>query len=115
VDAFIAGVGTGGTLMGVGRRLKEANPRRSSSPSSRTLDSGAGLRNLEEGFIPLILDLQMLDGKVLVRQDAFLRPPRSWLAKRSLLLCRRVPYSTPRSRLRRASEGGMSFSLRHGG
>ena len=68
VDAFVGGVGTGGTLMGVGRRLKEANPRTlvfavEPHPGYQV----QGLRSLEEGFIPPILDFSMLDGKVLVR------------------------------------------------
>jgi len=68
VDAFVAGLGTGGTLMGVGRRLKEVN--------SETLviavephpgNQVQGLRSLAEGFVPPLLDYSVLDGKILVR------------------------------------------------
>jgi len=74
VDVFIAGLGTGGTLMGVGRRLKERNPQTKviavvPSPGDEIM----GLRCLEEGFVPPILDLNLLDGRVMVpSRDAFL-------------------------------------------
>jgi [CysO sulfur-carrier protein]-thiocarboxylate-dependent cysteine synthase len=70
VDVFVAGLGTGGTLMGVGRRLKEHNP--SVQIVAAEPDAGEqvqGLRNLDEGFVPPILDLGLLDRKVVVRGD----------------------------------------------
>lgn len=73
VDVFVAGLGTGGTLMGVGRRLKEARPQ--TKVIAIEPHPGAhvqGLRSLAEGYIPPILDLAALDGKILVRgADAF--------------------------------------------
>ena len=67
VDVFIAGLGTGGTLMGVGRRLKEHNPRvKVIAAEPHPGDVVQGLRSLDEGFIPPILDLGLLDGKILV-------------------------------------------------
>ncbi|MBI2866616.1 MAG: cysteine synthase family protein [Chloroflexi bacterium] len=73
VDAFVAGLGTGGTLMGIGRRLKEANPEtRVVAAAPRPGDTISGLRSLEEGFIPPILDLKLLDSRIMVdSQDAF--------------------------------------------
>ena len=73
VDIFVAGLGTGGTLMGVGRRLKEHNPDikviAAAPQPSYLID---GLRSLEEGFTPPILDLSLLDGRILVADtDAF--------------------------------------------
>lgn len=68
VDVFVAGLGTGGTLMGVGQRLKEA--RRDIKVIAIEPHPGAqvqGLRSLAEGYIPPILDLAALDGKILVR------------------------------------------------
>lgn len=66
VDAFVAGLGTGGTLMGVGRRLKEHNPRvRVIAVEPEQGDMVQGLRNLGDGFIPPILDLDLLDGKII--------------------------------------------------
>ena len=67
VDVFVAGLGTGGTLMGVGRRLKEANPKTQViAVEPHPGDLVQGLRSLEEGFIPPILDMSLLDGKLLV-------------------------------------------------
>ena len=67
VDVFIAGLGTGGTLMGVGRRLREHNPKvKVIAVEPHPGDLVQGLRSLEEGFIPPILDLSLLDGKIIV-------------------------------------------------
>ncbi len=67
VDVFVAGLGTGGTLMGVGRRLKEANSATQIiAVEPHPGNQLQGLRNLAEGFIPPILDLDFLDGKILV-------------------------------------------------
>ncbi|MBI2459975.1 MAG: cysteine synthase family protein [Candidatus Rokubacteria bacterium] len=68
IGCFVAGLGTGGTLMGVGRRLKEAAPRtRVIAVEPEPGEQVQGLRSLEEGFVPPILDLALLDGKVLVK------------------------------------------------
>ena len=66
-DVFIAGLGTGGTLMGVGRRLKEANSATQViAVEPHPGNQLQGLRSLAEGFIPPILDLDFQDGKILV-------------------------------------------------
>jgi cysteine synthase B len=68
VDAFVAGLGTGGTLMGVGRRLKEVNPAtRVIAIEPHPGNQVQGLKSLEDGFIPPLLDHRMLDAKILVR------------------------------------------------
>src|SRR3954452_20877486 len=68
VDVFVAGLGTGGTLMGVGRRLKEHNPNvQIVAAEPHSDDTVSGLRSLDHGFIPPILDLNMLDRKIVVR------------------------------------------------
>jgi [CysO sulfur-carrier protein]-thiocarboxylate-dependent cysteine synthase len=67
VDAFVAGLGTGGTLMGCSRRLREANPDVvivAAEPLQG--DPVMGLRSLEDGYTPPILDIAQLDRKVLV-------------------------------------------------
>jgi cysteine synthase len=67
VTAFVAGLGTGGTLMGNGRRLKEENPDTlivAAEPMQGELVQG--LRSLEDGFIPPIIDLSLLDRKIFV-------------------------------------------------
>ena len=67
VTAFVAGLGTGGTLMGVGRCLKEHDPEAkviAAEPMQGELVQG--LRSLDDGFIPPILDLSVLDRKIMV-------------------------------------------------
>jgi [CysO sulfur-carrier protein]-thiocarboxylate-dependent cysteine synthase len=67
VAAFVAGLGTGGTLMGVGRRLKEHDPQTkivAAEPMQGELVQG--LRSLDDGFIPPIIDLSLLDRKIMV-------------------------------------------------
>ncbi len=73
VDVFVAGLGTGGTLMGVGRRLREHNPNvKIIAVEPHPGDQLQGLRSLEEGFIPPILNVDELDGKVLMHgRDGF--------------------------------------------
>lgn len=72
-DVFIAGLGTGGTLMGVGRRLKEHNPKvRLVAVVPHPDDIIQGLRNLDEGFIPPIIDVSFLDSRILIEsKEAF--------------------------------------------
>ena len=67
VTAFVAGLGTGGTLMGVGRRLKENDPETkivAAEPMQGELVQG--LRSLDDGFIPPIIDISLLDRKIMV-------------------------------------------------
>jgi len=67
VTAFVGGLGTGGTLMGNGRRLKEENPDTllvAAEPLQGELVQG--LRSLEDGYIPPILDVSLLDRKIFV-------------------------------------------------
>src|SRR4051794_10437531 len=67
VAAFVGGLGTGGTLMGNGRRLKEADPETlvvAAEPKQGELVQG--LRSLDDGFIPPIIDLSLLDRKIMV-------------------------------------------------
>jgi [CysO sulfur-carrier protein]-thiocarboxylate-dependent cysteine synthase len=74
VAAFVGGLGTGGTLMGVGRRLKEHDPATkivAAEPMQGELVQG--LRSLDDGFIPPIIDLAVLDRKIMVsNRDAIL-------------------------------------------
>jgi cysteine synthase B len=67
VDIVVAGLGTGGTLMGVGERLRESFPDvvvAAAEPLPG--DPVMGLRSLDEGYVPPILDVAKLDRKVLV-------------------------------------------------
>ena len=73
VDMLITGIGTGGTLMGVGKRLKEYNPQlKVIGVEPKMGDQLQGLRSLEEGYIPPLLDMSLLDGRFIVdTQEAF--------------------------------------------
>ena len=67
IDAVVAGLGTGGTLMGTGDRLRESFPDvvvAAAEPLPG--DPVMGLRSLDEGYVPPILDVSKLDRKVLV-------------------------------------------------
>jgi cysteine synthase len=67
VDVFVAGLGTGGTLTGVGRYLKRERPAvRIVAAEPLPGELVQGLRSLDEGFVPPVLDASVLDDKFLV-------------------------------------------------
>ena len=68
VTAFVAGLGTGGTLMGNGRRFKEEFGDAVKIVAAEPMQGEPvqGLRSLEDGFIPPIIDLSVLDRKIFV-------------------------------------------------
>ncbi len=67
IDVFVAGLGTGGTLTGTGRFLKEMKPGvKVVAAVPHPGDLVQGLRSLEEGFIPPVLDERVLDAKIVV-------------------------------------------------
>jgi len=67
VDAFVAGLGTGGTLMGAGRRLREAFPGiQVVAAEPLPGDPVMGLRSLDDGYVPPVLHVEELDRKLLV-------------------------------------------------
>ena len=67
IDVFVAGMGTGGTLTGIGHYLKEQKPGvKIVAAVPHPGDLVQGLRSLEEGFIPPVLDESILDGKIVV-------------------------------------------------
>jgi [CysO sulfur-carrier protein]-thiocarboxylate-dependent cysteine synthase len=75
VAAFVAGLGTGGTLMGNGRRLKETFGDAVKIVAAEPMQGEPvqGLRSLDDGFIPPIIDLSLLDRKIFVtNRDAIL-------------------------------------------
>jgi cysteine synthase B len=70
VDVLVAGLGTGGTLMGTGERLRERFPELVVAAAEPLPgDPVMGLRSLEEGYVPPILDVSKLDRKVLVSNE----------------------------------------------
>lgn len=70
VSMFVAGLGTGGTLMGVGRALREHNPDvKVVAAAPHPDDKVQGLRSIEHGFIPPVLDLDALDARIMVEAE----------------------------------------------
>jgi cysteine synthase len=85
VDVVVAGLGTGGTLMGVGERLRESFPDvvvAAAEPLPG--DPVMGLRSLDEGYVPPILDVSKLDRKVLVSNEDSVREVRRLLDEEGL-------------------------------
>jgi [CysO sulfur-carrier protein]-thiocarboxylate-dependent cysteine synthase len=77
LDVFVAGLGTGGTLTGNGRRLKEYNPAiRIVAAEPLQGDAVQGLRSLEDGFVPPVLDQSLLDARILVSSRDAIRRTR---------------------------------------
>ena len=77
VTHFVAGLGTGGTLTGVGRRLHRHDPGIKVIAAEPELgDLVYGLRSLDDGFVPPIFDETLLDRKFLVSSSDSLRATR---------------------------------------
>jgi cysteine synthase B len=77
LDVFVAGLGTGGTLTGSARRLKEYNPAIKIVAAEPLQGDGVqGLRSLEDGFVPPVLDQSLLDTKILVNGASAIRRTR---------------------------------------
>lgn len=86
VDAFVCGLGTSGTAMGVGKRLKEHNPNlKLVVAEPRSGENLQGLRSLDDGYMPPILDLNLLDAKILVNSVNSFRATREVLRREGLL------------------------------
>ena len=80
VDILVAGLGTGGTLMGTGERLRESFPDVAVAAAEPLPgDAVMGLRSLDEGYVPPILDVSKLDRKVLVSNEESVREVRRLL------------------------------------
>jgi [CysO sulfur-carrier protein]-thiocarboxylate-dependent cysteine synthase len=80
VDVLVAGLGTGGTLMGAGERLRERFPELVVAAAEPLPgDPVMGLRSLDEGYVPPILDVSKLDRKVLVSNEESVREVRRLL------------------------------------
>jgi cysteine synthase B len=86
VDVLVAGLGTGGTLMGAGERLRETFPDvvvAAAEPMPG--DPVMGLRSLDDGYVPPILDVTRLDRKVLVSNEDSVSTVRELLRLEGIL------------------------------
>lgn len=82
ISAFVAGLGTGGTLMGVSRYLKEQNPAIQIVAVEPMMGEVVqGLRSLEAGYVPPIIDLTRLDRKFVVSNAQSVKAQRALLQK----------------------------------
>jgi cysteine synthase B len=82
LDVVVAGLGTGGTLMGAGRRLRETFPEVTVAAAEPLPgDPVMGLRSLEDGYVPPILDVAQLDRKVLASNADAVAGLRALLAQ----------------------------------
>jgi cysteine synthase B len=110
VKAFVAGLGTGGTLTGVGRRLKEHDPDVKVVAAEPELGELVyGLRSLEEGYIPPIFDPDILDGKIKVRARESIVWTRELLRKEGIfsgISAGAVIWVAQRTAERLAASGG---------
>ncbi|MEX2100173.1 MAG: cysteine synthase family protein, partial [Acidimicrobiia bacterium] len=85
VSAFVAGLGTGGTLTGVGRRLKEHDPAiQVFAAEPEYGDLVYGLRNIDEGFVPPVLDQDVLDSRIKVNSLNALRSTRELVEREGI-------------------------------
>jgi len=86
VDVLVAGLGTGGTLMGAGARLRESFPGvivAAAEPLPG--DPVMGLRSLEDGYVPPILDVAKIDRKLLVSNEDAVDGVRALLGEEGIL------------------------------
>jgi cysteine synthase len=85
VDVLVAGLGTGGSLMGTGDRLRESFPDvvvAAAEPLPG--DPVMGLRSLDDGYVPPILDISKLDRKVLVSNSESIAAVHALLDKEGI-------------------------------
>jgi cysteine synthase A len=95
IDVFVAGVGTGGTLMGVGKALRERNPRVrlvAVEPEEASVLSGRKdikdhkIAGIGDGFVPEIVDKDMIDQVVTVKSDDAVEMARRMSRERGLMV-----------------------------
>src|SRR5690349_21213071 len=85
VDVLVAGLGTGGTLMGTGERLRESFPDvvvAAAEPLPG--DPVMGLRSLADGYVPPILDVSKIDRKILVSNEESVAGVRALLDREAI-------------------------------
>jgi cysteine synthase A len=94
-DAFVAGIGTGGTLMGVGKALREKNPKVrlvAVEPAEAAVLSGQKeihdhkIAGIGDGFIPEIIDRKMVDQIVTIKSDDAIEMTKRLAHERGLMV-----------------------------
>lgn len=95
IDAFVAGVGTGGTLMGVGRALREkmpgvrlvgVEPEEASVLLGRNVIHDHKIAGIGDGFVPEIVDMRLVDQVVTVRSDGAVEMAKSMAREHGLMV-----------------------------
>jgi [CysO sulfur-carrier protein]-thiocarboxylate-dependent cysteine synthase len=85
LDVFVCGLGTGGTVTGAGRRLREDRPGvHIYAAEPMPGEQVQGLRSLDEGFVPEILDPSVIDGKFLVTTAESIEALRELMATEAI-------------------------------
>jgi cysteine synthase B len=87
IDVFVAGMGTTGTLMGVGRYLKERKPNiRIVGVEPTRGHTIQGLKNMEEAIVPKIYHQELLDEKITVEDDEAFETTRLLATKEGIFV-----------------------------
>jgi [CysO sulfur-carrier protein]-thiocarboxylate-dependent cysteine synthase len=108
ITAFVAGLGTSGTLMGVARYLRREKPGvRIYAAEPLPGENVQGLRSLDEGFVPEIFDPSLLDGKFLVSNRDAVAALRELVAKEGI-------FAGPSSGAVLVAAGRVARTLGHG-
>jgi [CysO sulfur-carrier protein]-thiocarboxylate-dependent cysteine synthase len=118
VDVFVAGLGTGGTLTGAGRYLKERRPEvKVIATVPHPGDLVQGLRSLEDGFIPEVFDESVLDGKIVVTSRTAFAAAKELTQKEGIFagISSGAVLRTAQRVARRLKEGNVVLLLADGG
>jgi cysteine synthase len=118
VDVFVAGLGTGGTLTGAGRYLKERKPEvKVIATVPHPGDLVQGLRSLEEGFIPEVFDESILDGRIVVTSRTAFAAAKELTQKEGIFagISSGAVLSTAQRAARRLERGNVVLLLADGG
>ncbi len=85
VDVFIAGMGTGGTVIGVSKRLKEHNPNIKVVGVEPAPESNIqGLKNFDMGYVPPIVDFTLIDERAVVKEEDAVQTARKLAGQEGL-------------------------------
>ena len=86
-DVFIAGIGTGGTITGIGKRLKKEYPSiKIIGAEVRPGSKIQGLKSLKEGYVPPVLDMGIIEEKILIEDEDAFRTTRELAEKEGVFV-----------------------------